>query len=111
MFDDKAISYWHGIAVALLGVSLSESMFSLKTVSHVWPPQGTGELNAVAVLASDNHYYRTECACWPYIEEWFLWPKQEKYFYVDWNYYQCFSNRKTINYRKSIESDKIIIDY
>ena len=63
MFDDKAISYWHGIAVALLGVSLSESMFSLKTVSHVRPPQGTGELNAVAVLASDNHYYRTECAC------------------------------------------------
>ena len=36
---------------------------------------------------------------------------QEKYFYDDYNYYQCFFNRKTIDYRKSIESDKIIIDY
>ena len=36
---------------------------------------------------------------------------QEKYCYVDQNYYQCFSNTKTIDYRKSIESDKIIIDY
>ena len=35
-FDDKSISYWHGTAVVLLGVSLSESMFSLKTVSHIW---------------------------------------------------------------------------